>query len=140
MTKGKNKRVAKKGKGFKKHEKHPFLKKEWFKLITPPAFKKAIPVGWTCCKKPTGTQVISDFLIGRVAEICYADQTQEAADVNKKVKMVVDEIHGKVCASSFHSFELQRDVICERLKKRQSLIDVITEVKTKDGVQFRIFV
>ena len=80
--------------------------------------KKSIPVGWTCCKKPTGTEVVSDFLKGRVAEICYADITMEANDVSKKVKMIVDEIHGRICATSFYSFELSRDIVFEKLKKR----------------------
>ncbi len=30
MTKGKNKKLSKKGKVVKKGDKHPFLKKEWF--------------------------------------------------------------------------------------------------------------
>lgn len=80
MAKGKNKRVPRKGKG-KRNEKHTFSKKEWFKLISPSALKKNIPVGWTCCNRPTGTEVLSDFLKGRVAEICYADITQQAKDI-----------------------------------------------------------
>ena len=140
MAKGKNKRISKRGKGGKRHEKHPFLKKQWFSIISPPALKKTVPVGWTCCKKPTGTEVVSDFLKGRVAEICYGDLTFEANDVPKKIKMYIEEIHGRICATSFYGFELSRDVIYDKLKKRQSLIDVYTEVKTSDGIIFRIFV
>ena len=74
MAKGKNKRVPRKGKN-RRNEKHTFSKKVWFKLISPSALKKNITVGWTCCKRPQGTEVVSDFLKGRVAEICYADIT-----------------------------------------------------------------
>jgi small subunit ribosomal protein S3Ae len=139
MAKGKNKRQPRKGKNAKRSDKHTFLKKQWFTLISPTALKKSIPVGWTCCKKPTGTEVVSDFLKGRVAEICYADITSEANDVNKKIKIVVDEIHGRICATNFYSFELTKDKIAEKLKKRQSLIDVYCDVKTSDGVISRIF-
>lgn len=138
MAKGKNK-MTKKGKSGRKNEKHAFLKKEWFQLIAPPAFNKTIPVGWTCCNKPTGTQVISDFLMGRVAEICYADISNQPQDISKRVKIVVDEIHQKFCATNFYSFELTRDAIMEKLKKRHTLIDVFTDVKTNDGNVFRIF-
>ena len=139
MAKGKNKRLPRKGKNAKRSDKHTFLKKQWFTLISPSALKKSIPVGWTCCKKPTGTEVLSDFLKGRVAEICYADITGEANDVPKKIKIVVDEIHGRICATNFYGFELSRDSIYERLKKRQSLIEVYADVKTADGIIYRLF-
>lgn len=139
MAKGKNKKISKKGKGAKRNEKHPFLKKEWYTLIAPSALKKNVPVGWTCCKKPTGTQVVGDFLKGRVAEISYADITDNARDVSKKVRMVVDEIQGNICATSFYGYELTKEKIFALLKKRQSLIEVYSDVKCADGVIFRIF-
>ena len=58
----------------------------------------------------------------------------------KKIKIIVDEIHGKNCATSFYGFELSRDAIMERLKKRQSLIEVYTDVKCVDGNIYRVFV
>ena len=137
MAKGKNKRLPRKGK--KKNEKHTFLKKQWFTLISPSALKKSIPVGWTCCKKPTGTEVIADFLKGRVAEICYADISGDGNDVSKKIKIVIDEIHGRICATNFYGFELTRDRIYEKLKKRQSLIEVYCDVKSSDGIIYRLF-
>ena len=139
MAKGKNKKISKKAKTAKRGEKHPFLKKEWFTLISPAALKKTVPVGWTVCKKPTGTQVVSDFLRGRVAEISYADITDNARDVCKKVKMVVDEISGNICATSFYGFELSKEKIFAMLKKRQTLIEVYSDVKCADGVVLRIF-
>lgn len=139
MAKGKNKKISKKGKAAKRSDKHPFLKKEWYTLLAPAALKKNIPIGWTCCKKPSGTQVIGDFLKGRVAEISFADITENARDVTKKIKMVVDEIQGNVCATSFYGYELSREKIFALLKKRQSLIEVYTDVKCADGVIFRLF-
>ena len=118
MAKGKNKKISKKGKAARRNEKHPFLKKEWYTLIAPSALKKTVPVGWTCCKKPTGTQVVGDFLKGRVAEVSYADITDNARDVTKKVKMVVDEIQGSLCATSCYGYELSREKIFALLKKR----------------------
>lgn len=84
MAKGKNKLNAKKGK-YRKNEKHAFAKKEWYQLLAAPALQKKIPVGWTCCKRPTGTEVLADFLKNRVAEICYADITGEKEDICKKI-------------------------------------------------------
>ncbi len=53
MAKGKSKRVYRKGK--KRNEKHTFARKLWYQLIAPPALKKTVQVGWTCCNTPTGT-------------------------------------------------------------------------------------
>ena len=91
MAKGKNKKIFKKGKT-RRNEKHAFSKKEWYQLICPSALKKTVPIGWTCCNKATGTLVVSDFLKGRVAEMCYADVTGQAKDICKKVKIIVDEV------------------------------------------------
>ena len=140
MAKGKNKRISKKGKGAKKGEKHPFLKKEWYTLIAPPALKNSKVVGWTCCKRPVGTQVVSDFLKNRVCEISYADVTGNSKDLSKRVKMIIDEIQGKTCFTSFYSYQLSREKVCAMLKKRQSLIDVFTDVKTSTGDVYRMFI
>jgi len=139
MAKGKNKKISKKAKNAKRGDKHPFLKKEWFTLISPAALKKTVPVGWTVCKKPTGTQVVADFLRGRVAEISYADITANARDVAKKVTMVVDEVQGNICATSFYGFELSKEKVFAMLKKRQTLVEVYADVKCQDSVILRIF-
>ena len=55
---------------------------------------------------------------GRIAEICYADVTQKVEDISKKIKVIIDEIHDPICATNFFAFELTRDAIMEKLKKR----------------------
>lgn len=72
--------------------------------------------------------------------MCYGDITMQAADINKKIQIIVDEINGKSCATNFYGFALTRDVVMEKLKKRQSLIEVYQDVKTKDGTVLRIFI
>lgn len=139
MAKGKNKKLSKKGKATKTGGKHPFLKKEWFSVIAPAALRDSKSIGWTCCKKPTGTQIVSDFLKNRVAEMSYADITGAAKDVSKRVKVLIEEIQGSSCFTSFYAFELSREKIAAMLKKRQSLVEIVTEVKTSDNVIFRIF-
>lgn len=50
--------------------------------------------------------------------MCYGDIVENANDINKKIKVVIDEINGKSCATNFYGFELTRDVVMEKLKKR----------------------
>jgi len=39
MTKGKNKKISKKDNKRKNMDKHPFLKKDWFRVMSPKAVK-----------------------------------------------------------------------------------------------------
>lgn len=143
MTKGKNKKIFKKDNKKKNLDKHPFMKKEWFKVMSPKAVGSIEQVGWTPVKKPTGTQKIQDLLQGRVLEICLADVKKNKFDiqnVSKKIQVSVEEVQGDRVTTSFYKFELTRDQVQKNLRKRQSLVDVFTNVKSKDGNQLRVFV
>ena len=139
MARGKNKKQPKKDKS-KKGDRHTFARKEWFNIISPAAVSIKKPVGWTCCKRAQGTQIISDFLKGRVAEMAYSDITGSSKDVSKRIYSTVDEVQGANCFTNFYGYELARDKISGMLRKRQSLIEVNTDVKTEDGVTLRVFV
>ena len=69
-----------------------------------------------------------------------ADLTNNGRDVTKRIKINIDEIQGSSCFTSFHSYQLNKEKISAMIKKRQSLIEVYADVKTKDGSLFRIFV
>lgn len=139
MAKGKNKKIVKKEKQKQRGDRHPFSRKEWFNVISPAVVQKRKPIGWTCCKKPQGTQVVSDFLKGRIAEMTFADVTDTAADVPKRIHAIVDEVVGQNCFTNFYKFELARDKISMMLRKRQTLVEVNCEVKCADGVTLRVF-
>ena len=135
MTKGKNKQVSKKGKVAKKGDRHPFAKKEWFQVMAPSTFKETKQVGWTVCKKPVGTQIISDFLKNRVAEITYADIKESGtANVGKKIKIRIDEINGNACFTSFYQYEVAKERIQALLKKRVVLrLSVVAVTSRRPG-------
>lgn len=143
MTKGKNKKIYKKDNKKKNQDKHPFQKKEWFKVMSPKAVGSIEQVGWTPVKKPTGTEKIQELLQGRVLEICLADVKKHKFDINnisKKLQVSVEDVQGDRVTTSFYKFELTRDQVQKNLRKRQSLVDIFTNVKSKDGNQLRVFV
>lgn len=143
MTKGKNKKISKNAGKKKQSENHPFLKKEWLKVISSKACGAAQNVGWTCIKKPTGTQKINDLLHGRILEICLGDVKDGKKDVknlSKKIKLYVEDVQGNNCITSFNKFELTRDQIQKTIRKRRTLVDISVDVKTKDGNNLRVFV
>ena len=141
MAKGKNKKLGKKGRG-RKSDKHTFQKKEWHKLISPTDMKNTSQIGWTCVSKTSGTRVSTDYLRGRVGEMTLADisnQNLEREMLNKKIKMLVEEVKDGSCYTSFYGYDLTRETINNIIKKRTSLIDIYADVRTKDNYIFRVF-
>ena len=138
MAKGKNKQLAKKGKGGRKVEKHPFVKKEWYKYMSPPSIIASMPLGWTPANKTVGKKIGSDNVLGRVCEVSFADLDKSSRYNWRKVRMQVETVEGHNCYSSFYGLDSTRERVCSLIKKGQSLIDIWTDVKTADGYILRI--
>lgn len=138
MAKGKNKQFTKKGK--KKVEKHAFLKKEWYKYMSPPAFHGSRPLGWTPANKTIGKKIGSDNVLGRVCEVSYADLDEKTRYHWRKVRMQVETVDGLNCYSSFYGLGCTRERIFSLIKKGQTLIKCWADVKTSDGYILRVFV
>lgn len=138
MAKGKNKQFTKKGK--KKVEKHAFLKKEWYKYMSPPAFNGSRPLGYTPANKTIGKKIGSDNVIGRVCEVSYADLDEKTRYHWRKVRMQVETVDGLNCYSSFYGLGCTRERICSLIKKGQTLINCWADVRTSDDYILRVFV
>jgi small subunit ribosomal protein S3Ae len=141
MAKGKNKKMGKKGRGNKKGDKHTFLKKEWHKLISPTDLKNSRQIGWTCVNKTSGTKVSTNYLRGRVGEMTAADISDnvENGDLRRKIQMYVEECKDGQCFTSFYGYDITRETLNQIIKKRSSLIEIYTDVRTSDGYIFRVF-
>jgi small subunit ribosomal protein S3Ae len=138
MAQGKNKRVFKARKGAKKRVGDPFAKKEVYDVKAPSVFNVRT-VGKTFVNKTQGTKIASDSLKGRVFEANLAD-LQAVDDLEyRKVKLVVDDVQGKSCLTSFYGMDFTRDKLCSLIRKWQTLIEATLDVDTKDGVRVRLF-
>jgi len=140
MTVGKNKGLKKSGKAIKKAERHAFVKKEWYQLITAPAFGSPKPVGWIPCNTTIGKKSAEDNVLGRVCEVNYADIKTDSNMNWRKVKMQVEKVEGGNLYTSFAGMSCTRERIVSQLRKRQTLIDVFADVKTSDGYILRVHV
>lgn len=144
MAKGKNQKISKKGKAARKNEKHPFTRKEWFKIVSPPGLETTNIVGFTPINKTQGTKKAEVEIKGRVAEITHADLTTDHKDLKKllekKIKILIEETANDRCLTSFYEFELAKEKIYSLLKKRQTVFELFCDVKTKDGQILRVFV
>merc|ERR1712050_762042 len=140
MAKGKNQKVSKRGNAAKRMEKHPFLKKKWYKLISPPTVGNSVQVGYTPVNKTIGTKLSKDGLMNRVCECSYSDIIENNQFPWKKIKMQVEEVKSGNCYTSFYGIDMVREKLFYFLRKKMSLIDVFADVRTMDGYILRVFV
>jgi small subunit ribosomal protein S3Ae len=52
----------------------------------------------------------------------------------------VEDVEGRFCRTSFYGLDMTRDKLCNFIRKWQSLIEAVCEVKTLDGSVMRVFV
>lgn len=140
MAKGKNQKLSKRGNANKKMEKHPFIKKKWYKLLSPPSIGNSVMIGWTPVTKTIGTKLAKDGLMNRVCEVSYSDIKENTQFPWKKIKMQVEEVKSGNCYSSFYGVDMVREKLYYFLRKKMSLIDIYCDVKTMDGYILRMLV
>jgi len=58
----------------------------------------------------------------------------------RKIKLVVDQTEGRQAITSFYGVDTTKDEICSLIKKRKTLIEAVTDVKSSDGYVLRVFV
>jgi len=138
MAVGKNKRLTKSKKGSRKKIVDPFLKKEWYKLIAPSIFSTK-ECGKTLITKTQGTKIASDGLKGRVVELSLGDLNKNEEVSYRKIKLCVEDVQGYNCLLNFHGMDMTRDKLCSLIKKKQSIIEGTTDVRTTDGYIVRLF-
>jgi len=140
MAKGKNKLQQKRGHGKGKEQRHPFFRKQWYKLQSPPTIANSVEVGWTPVNKTIGTKLSKDGLMNRVCEVSFADINEQTPFPWKKVKMQVEEVKGHTLYTSFYGINIIKEKLYNYLRKRMSLIDVVCDVKTQDGYILRVLI
>jgi len=140
MTVGKNKKVvSSKKKGGKKRITDPFARKDWYEVKAPQMFVSR-DVMYTIATRSAGMKDAKDSLRGRVYTVSLAELKPQADDESyRKISLKAEEIHGKAVLTNFHGMDLTRDKLCSLIRKKQTLIECHTDVKTADGYLMRLF-
>merc|ERR1719347_921383 len=141
MAVGKNKGLNKSGKkGAKKKIVDPFTRKDWYDVKSPALFTNR-NVGKTLINRTQGTKIASEGLKGRVFEVSLADlQNESDAERSfRKFKLIVEDVQGKNCLTTFYGMNLTTDKLRSMVKKWQTLIEGNVDVKTTDGYMLRVF-
>jgi len=138
MAVGKNKRLSKGKKGLKKKVVDPFSRKDWFDIKAPSIFDVK-NVGKTLANRSTGLKNAADSLKGRIIELSLADLNKDEDNSFRKIKLRIDEVHGKNCLTNFHGMDFTSDKLRSLVRKWQTLIEAHVDVKTTDGYLLRLF-
>jgi len=138
MAIGKNKKLAKGGKkGGKKKLLDPMLRKDWYDIRAPSYFSVR-NAGKTIITKTIGTKIASEEMKGRVFEVCLADLNKDEDQAHRKMRLVCEEVQGSNVLTQFHGMDFTRDKLCSLIKKWQTLVDGVTDVRTVDGYYLRV--
>lgn len=136
MAVGKNKKRPRKG--AKKKVIDPFAKKEWYDIRAPSIFQ--VPhIGKTVVNKTAGKKLASDALMGRVFSVSLGDLNKDEDQAYRVIKLVVEDVQGTRCLTNFHGMSFTSDKLKALVRKWQTLIEAVVEVKTADGYTARLF-
>ena len=58
----------------------------------------------------------------------------------RKIRLIVDQTEGRQAITSFYGVDTTRDELCSLIKKRKTLIEAISDVKSQDGYVLRVFI
>jgi len=136
MAVGKNKRKPRKG--TKKKIADAFAKKEWYDVKAPSIFKNS-DIGKTMVNTSIGKFLSTDSLKGRVFNVSLADLNKDEDRSYRIIKLVAEDVQGNQVLTNFHGMTFTTDKIKSLVRKWQSLIEGIIEVKTTDGYVVRLF-
>jgi len=140
MAIGKNKQLGKSKKGGKgKKIIDPFKNKQKF-LVRAPGYFSARNVGATIATKTTGNKLASDNLKGRVFSVSLADLKSDESQSFRLIKLRAEEVQDVKVLTNFNGMTLTSDKLKSLVRKWQSLIETIVEVKTSDNYVLRVFV
>ena len=115
MAIGKSKKKYKKG---AKKRIDPQTRKEWYELKAPTPFQ-TISFGKTCVTRSSGTKVASDSLKGRIITSSLADLKQKSDNLHwRKIKLMVEDVEGKNCRTSFYGMGITKDKFCSLIRKK----------------------
>ncbi|KAJ8687686.1 hypothetical protein QAD02_023480 [Eretmocerus hayati] len=141
MAVGKNKGLSKGGKkGVKKKIVDPFTRKDWYDVKAPSVFTVR-QIGKTLVNRTQGTKIASEGLKHRVFEVSLADlQSDHDAERSfRKFRLIAEDVQGRNVLTNFHGMDLTTDKLRSMVKKWQTLIEAVVDVKTTDGYSLRVF-
>lgn len=104
--------------------------KQWYRIVAPDMFNGA-ELGETPAREP-------EMLIGRVNEVSLQDLTGDFTKSHIKLQFKINAIKGGDASTEFIGHTMTSDYLRRLTRRRNSKIEDVTDVRTKDGYKMRI--
>jgi len=116
----------------KKRVRDKWRGKDWYSIVSPSYFG-GTELGSVPSDDPSK-------LVGRVVDATLYDLTNDFAHQYMKMFFQVSDVEGKTARTVFKGHEYSRDYLRSLVRRRTTRIDVVLNIKTKDGYQLRLAV
>ena len=105
-------------------------KKEWYTIAAPKVFEE----------KEIGTTIASDekSLANRILNVPLREVTGNMNHQYVKLRLRVSEIKGKTAHTVMEGFELVPEYLRRNIRRHRSIVKLVKDGTTKDGVKIRI--
>lgn len=114
----------------KPRKKEPWKTKQWYDIYAPSMFGKQ-HIGETPSDDP-------QKLIGRTIDISGKDLTGDFKKSHIKLLFKINEISGTEAQTEFVRHEVSRSYIRAQIRRRNTKVEAITDIVTKDGKKLRV--
>ncbi len=104
--------------------------KQWYRVLAPEMFNGA-EIGETPARE-------SEMLLGRVSEASLQDITGDFTKSHIKLYFKINGVKGMDASTEFIGHDMTSDYIRRLTRRRNSKIDDVVDVRTKDGYKIRV--
>jgi small subunit ribosomal protein S3Ae len=122
--------MPKKGRAAARKMKDKWKAKDWYNLIAPDMFNRAL-IGETLSSDPNG-------LVGRVSEVTVQDLTGDFSKMHIKLQFKIDHVKGMDAHTQFVGHDLTSDYVRRLTRRKKTRTDLSLDVVTKDGTVMKI--
>lgn len=106
------------------------VKKQWYEILAPKLFEERV-IGETLAAEPKQ-------LVGRVVEVSLLELSKDYSKFYIKLKFQIDRVDGNKAYTIFAGHEIMRERIYRMVQRRVRRVDLIQDLRTKDGVLIRV--
>ena len=106
------------------------LKKQWYEIVSPKMFGEKV-VAETLAVEPK-------HLVGRKLEVSIVELINDFSKFYIKLNLQIDRIEGQKAYTKLVGHDTMRERIYRMVQRHGRRVDVVEDIKTKDGVAVRI--
>jgi small subunit ribosomal protein S3Ae len=122
--------MAKKSRVAARKVKDKWKAKNWYNLIAPTMFNKAM-IGETLADDP-------ELLMGRISEVTVQDLTGDFSKMHIKLAFKIQDVRGNDAHTQFVGHDLTSDYVRRLTRRKKTRTDTTLDITTTDGTRLKV--